>query len=152
MLGVQEEAEAIAVAERQEKEREADAVRRAERQDVSSKRRMLRELVSWVKTAAQGPKDVNYNKCVHRGGEIQSLPVPVPCRIHITNLLTKLYVVLGAHVQANRARACPTRNSPAAWHDQGDHGRDSLRRGRLAHPLLAQQLQHFGSAPFLMYN
>ena len=57
-----EAAAAEAEAEAAEAERAAEGARRAERQEVSNRRRMLREVIAWVKTSAKCPAEANMNK------------------------------------------------------------------------------------------
>lgn len=57
-----EAAAAEAEAEAAEAERAAEAARRAERQEVSNRRRMLREVIAWVRASAKCPAETNMNK------------------------------------------------------------------------------------------
>lgn len=61
------EAEERAAEERvQEQLRAEEAARRAERQEASARRRQVKEAVQWIRLAAKGPSEVNWNKMIVR--------------------------------------------------------------------------------------
>ena len=49
-----------------EKQRAEDAVRRAERQEASNRRRQVKESFYWIKASARGPTEINFNKPIVR--------------------------------------------------------------------------------------
>lgn len=62
----QEEAIRAAEAAKLEKQRAEDAIRRAERQEASNRRRQVKEAFQWIRASARGPTEVNFNKPIVR--------------------------------------------------------------------------------------
>jgi pyruvate-formate lyase len=77
------EAERLAEIEEEERRHEVEMARRAERAEATNKRRMTREAVQWVRSAAKtAPMDVNMNKTIVRERAVR-----------VVNVLKKGFVI-----------------------------------------------------------
>jgi len=90
-----------------EKIRAQEAARRAERHEASARRRQVKEAVTWVRQAAKGPSEVNFNKPIvrERAGRVVSVRYMPPelrqnRNIAVINALPSQSVMVASSVPA----------------------------------------------------